>query len=194
MKHRFTLPVMLLALICASYASGDSATDALDALHRAGAEANPATFISLLTADAVVLGLPGNTRLSGQSLRDHIGASFSSSEAWNYRGAQRQIRYSDDGAVAWFDESLEHDQQGRGWGSGVLVRSGAGWRVAQYSLNMPADIDAPPPLAAPAVVSVGNEPGTQAETAAASEMETPEPVQQHECRKLRHKTNKASRC
>ena len=189
MKRLLTLSGLLLTLLCAGHASGDAATDALDALHRAGAAADTAAFLSLLTADAVVLGLPGNSRLAGQSLRDHIGAGSTRGEAWNYRGTQRAIRYSADGAVAWFDESLEHDQQGRGWGSGVLVRTGAGWKVAQYSFNLPAASGEAPVAAA---VGAGPDSGTPA--AAASETDGAEPVQRHECRKLRHKTNKASRC
>jgi hypothetical protein len=192
MKNQRILPVLLLALLWAGYASGETPADALDALHRAGENADPAAFISLLTSDAVVLGLPGNAHLSGKSLRDYIGASFPGGEAWNYRGAQREIRYSADGAVAWFDEALAHDHLARGWGSGVLVRTGAGWRVAQYSLNLCADSSRPPSAAAGAQQG----PGTQTETAAAEADEpgVAAPEKKRECRKIRHKTNKASSC
>jgi len=186
MKNQLIMPGLLLALLWAGYASGDTPADALDALHRAGENADPAAFISLLTSDAVVLGLAGNARLTGKSLRDFIGASFPGGEAWNYRGAQREIRYSADGTVAWFDESLTRDHLERGRGSGVLVRTGAGWRVAQYSLNLCANSGRPPPAA-----------GTQKDTAAAAAVGEPgvtAPEDKRECRRMRHKTNKVSSC
>ena len=40
------------------------------------------------------------------------------------------------GDVAWFDESLRSAKLGACRGSGVLLRGGEGWRIAQYNLMM----------------------------------------------------------
>ena len=42
-----------------------------------------------------------------------------------------------DGRTAFFDELLDNDALGETRGSGVLVREGGVWRVAQYNLSIP---------------------------------------------------------
>jgi len=193
MKKRLA-PGLLLVLLWAGHAAGDSPAATLDALHEAGDQADPAAFVSLLTADAVVLGWAGKPRLAGQSLRDQIDAAFARGDAWNYRGTRREIRYSADGAVAWFDESLERDQRVRGWGSGVLIRSDAGWRVALYSLNLSSEPGVPAPVPAAAAAEPVTQSAGHAGKPVATEPDGAAPAQQRECRRMRHKTNKASNC
>jgi len=182
MKSPFSLPCLLLVLLYASYAAGDAPANTLDALHEAGTKADPAVFASLLTADAVVLGFEGQPRLAGDALRARINASFTAGRAWRYRATERDIRYSPAGDVAWFDEFLAGQQGRSGWGTGVLVRTSAGWRVAQYNLNLSPD---------PGVPAVAT--STAAAPAAAVSRETEAP-EKKECRQLRHKTNKVSSC
>ncbi len=110
---------------------------ALDALHKAGADANPTVFTALLAEDVVFLGMDAANRLEGQAVRNFVTDSFAKGNAWTFRSGQRETRLSNDGTVAWFDESLAHDQLGHGRGTGVLIRMGEGWKVAQYNLTVP---------------------------------------------------------
>jgi len=41
------------------------------------------------------------------------------------------------GGVAWFEEDLETQNLGPARGSGVLVRAGPRWLIAQYVLSIP---------------------------------------------------------
>jgi len=179
MKSLLTLPCLLLAMLYASYVSGDSPADTLDALHGAGAAGTSPAFLSQLTSAAVVLGLPGQPRLAGNALREFIATGFAAGENWQYRGSQREVRYSNSGDVAWFDEYLEGNGGGGGWGSGVLVRTGAGWRIAQYSLSAAAGLKA--------TAAAGAQ-------APAATQETDATTGEPECRRMRHKTNKVSNC
>ena len=149
---------------------------ALDSLHRAGAAANPVEFIGMLAPEAVFLGVDGSARLQGQSLRDYVSESFASGNAWDYSSSEREMRLSSDGAIAWFDECLQHHQRGSGRGTGVLIYSGGAWKIAQYNLTIPLP---------GAAVSGAQSSGPPAVT---------EAPQKPECRKIRHKTNKQASC
>ena len=46
-----------------------------------------------------------------------------------------------DRRVAWFDEALATPNLGPCRGSGVLVATKAGWKIAQYNLSMPIPND-----------------------------------------------------
>ncbi len=43
--------------------------------------------------------------------------------------------------MAWFDEALDTPNMGPCRGSGVLVRAGDTWRIAQYNLSVPIPND-----------------------------------------------------
>ena len=81
--------------------------------------------------------MDGAARLEGQSAREFFDEHLMQGNAWAYRSSARETRLSPDGSMAWFDETLEHDQLGRGRGTGVLIRSREGWKLAQYNLIIP---------------------------------------------------------
>jgi len=138
MKFASSIGVLLAGLAVTTLAVAQTSPDAtLDALHKAGADANPAVFEALLAPDVVFLGVDGAPRLEGQSARDFFSKHLMQGSAWVYRSSERETRLSPDGSVAWFDETLQHDQLGRGRGTGVLIRSREGWKLAQYNLIVP---------------------------------------------------------
>lgn len=181
MKVIAGLGAVLLVLLVPVPAHTETSPDAaLDALHRAGAEATPSAFISLLADDVVFLGMAGSTRLQGAAVREFVNAGFSDGGGWAYRSSDREVQLSTDGSVAWFDEALSHQQQGSGRGSGVLVRDGGNWLVAQYNLTVPLPSDA------------AQSPGLRSLLGA--EAAPPAGPPSPECRALRHKTNKKGGC
>ncbi len=142
--------------------------------------------ITVPDEDAVFLGVDGGARLQGQSLRDYVSKSLGSESAsngntWGYYSSDRQIRLSADGTVAWFDESLQHEQLGAGRASGVLVESGGNWKIAQY--NRIASL---PGVAV--VAPIGGAGAAASNTVPAAAPQKPE------CKQLRHKTNKKGSC
>jgi hypothetical protein len=186
MKSIATTFALLLGLVLATQARAETSPAAtLDAFYKAGAGADQSAFIAQLAADAVLLGVDGDARLQGQSLRDYVSESFGSpgltnGNAWALDSSDREIRLSADGSVAWFDESLQHDQLGSGRASGVLVANGGNWKIAQYNRTLSTtgiEVSSPAGLSAAAA-------GTAA----------PAAPQKPECKQLRHKTNKKSSC
>jgi hypothetical protein len=181
MKFVSMVGVLLLVLSVTLRALADTTPDAaLDALHKAGADANAAVFEALLAQDVVFLGVGGAGRLKGQAARAYFNEYLAQGNAWAYSSSLRETRVSADGSVAWFDETLEHGQLGLGRATGVLVRSGEGWKVAQYNLTVPVAGGA----VAPGAVSGAGEAGVQ----------SVEVQEKERCKMTRHKTNTRAKC
>jgi ketosteroid isomerase-like protein len=111
--------------------------DTLNQFHAAASRGDQAAYLGLLTEEFVFLGTDGSERWQGQAFRDFVGAHFSKGKGWTYTLADRQVEISPRGNTAWFDELLDNERMGRCRGSGVLVRSDAGWKIAQYNLSVP---------------------------------------------------------
>ncbi len=109
----------------------------LDAFHAAAARADVEAYLDLLAPDIVFLGSDGSERWQGEAFREFVSANFSEGRGWHYESRQRQVHLGPDGAVAWFDEMLDHARLGECRGTGVLVRQGDSWKVAQYNLSVP---------------------------------------------------------
>ena len=60
---------------------------------------------------------------------------FDRGKAWSFRAIERNIYLGPDGKTAWFDELLDTWMQ-LCRGSGVLVKSPEGWKIAHYVLSM----------------------------------------------------------
>ncbi|HEY6131989.1 MAG TPA: nuclear transport factor 2 family protein [Halioglobus sp.] len=185
MKIKVMLCALLLGSVsCIQVLADASPEDTLDALHKAGVDADRSAFLSLLTQDVVLLGMAGGNRLEGQSARDFVSAQFARGDAWAYRSRARDIRLSADGSVAWFDEALEQDQFGSGRGTGVLVRSDEGWKIAQYHLTLPLPASGAP---------LNNATGAPNNPAAAATQAT-EKQEKPKCQMISHKTNTRAKC
>ena len=192
----------------------------LDGFHQAAAEADFDAYVAAMTDDVVFLGTDGTERWQGQAFRDFVQPHFATGGGWAYTPVQRNITLATDGQSAWFDESLQNDGLGLCRGSGVLVKSAQGWKIAQYNLSVPvpnaivgdvvADIAALhtaggnaslPAVSAPdagidAYASEAAPSAVAAESVVKEPEEDPEPVpaKSANCSKKRFKTNRKAGC
>jgi ketosteroid isomerase-like protein len=109
----------------------------LDDWHKAAAETNEERYFSHLTADAVFMGTDATERWTRDEFRTWAKPHFAKGKGWNFKSVRRNVALSKDGAVAWFDETLDTPNLGPARGSGVLVRDGDVWKIAQYNLSVP---------------------------------------------------------
>jgi hypothetical protein len=193
MKFVSMVGALLFGLSVTLLAQADATPDAaLDALHKAGADANAAAFEALLAQDVVFLGVGGAGRLEGPAARAYFSEYLAQGNAWAYSSSLRETRVSADGSVAWFDETLEHGQLGLGRATGVLVRSGEGWKIAQYNLTVP--------VAGGAVATSagsGSQAGASTGVVTGSSAAEQQPAQAQEkkrCRMTSFKTNTRAKC
>jgi ketosteroid isomerase-like protein len=132
------LAVLLLPIQARAQLNGDRAVNAaLDALHRAAAEADYDAYMGAYTDDAVFLGTDATERWTMSEFAAYAKPSFDRGQGWTYVPIERWVTVSDDGDTAWFDERLDNATLGETRGSGVLVRTTEGWKVAQYNLTIP---------------------------------------------------------
>jgi ketosteroid isomerase-like protein len=142
-----TVSLLLLALAAAP-AGGTAAADpkaavaaVLDDWHKAAAAADEPRYFGHFTADAVFMGTDATERWSRDEFRAWARPYFSKGKAWSFKPVKRHISLSKDGALAWFDESLDTPNLGPSRGSGVLVKEGNAWKIAQYNLSVPIPND-----------------------------------------------------
>lgn len=140
MKALMLLPVVALAALAAT--GGDEPREAavaavLDELHAAAAAADGERYFALFAPEAVFLGTDATERWPIEAFRSYASARFDTGTGWTYHVVERHVSLSDGGDTAWFDERLHNERYGECRGTGVLVRRGGRWRIAQYSLTFP---------------------------------------------------------
>ncbi len=136
-----TLLTLLMIFVCIQPLPGladeEAVAAALDAFHDAASRADQPAYFSLMTDKVVFLGTDAGERWQGQEFRDFVSQYFPKGRGWTYTPTQRDIDMGPDGQWALFDELLAHDRLGTCRGSGVLVREGGRWKIAQYNLSVP---------------------------------------------------------
>lgn len=134
-RHLLLITLMLFCL--PSSAEEAAVAAALDAFHDAASRADQQAYFELMTDDVVFLGTDASERWQGQAFRDFVSQYFPDGRGWTYTPTDRHIDLAPDGSWALFDELLDNENLGQCRGSGVLVRTDDGWKVAQYNLSVP---------------------------------------------------------
>src|SRR5262249_3114557 len=128
----------LLLIACAHAPAAPPAPEIereLDDFHDAAARADEDRYFAHFAPDGVFLGTDAAERWDVAAFRAYAHPHFDRGKAWSFRGLRRRIAAQGD--VAWFEEDLETQNLGPARGSGVLVRSGSRWLIAQYVLSIP---------------------------------------------------------
>ena len=133
------LPTLLLvsglAAVSAVAADTDAVSSVLDDFHAAASAADEERYFAHFTPDAVFLGTDATERWTVPQFREYAHPHFKEGRGWTYVATERHVMFSPDGALAWFDEKLRNEKYGVTRGTGVLRRTGEGWKIAHYSLT-----------------------------------------------------------
>ena len=132
-----TMPTTMPANTSASMSTNTIATTAvasvLDDFHLAAAAGNWQKYFSLMSDDGVFLGSDVSERWPKAEFQSYSSSSF----GWTYVAQMRNINFTPDGNTAWFDEVLLSASYGTSRGTGVLIKTGSGWKISQYHLVFP---------------------------------------------------------
>jgi len=134
-----------LAIVVAVFFANVSATaddkadisSVLDQLHANAGSASWDAYFALYTDDAIFLGTDAGERWDKPTFKSYA----SQTKGWVYHMTERNIDLTPDGDHAWFDELLDSANYGTSRGTGVLIRTEAGWKIAQYHLVFPIPND-----------------------------------------------------
>ena len=131
----------LLVLLCFSSFAQDSdeaqVNAVLDQYHQAAAVADWSVYFDLMSEDGVFLGTDVGERWPKEVFRSYA----SGRNGWLYTPRDRNINFTPDGNTAWFDEVLDSANYGTSRGTGVLIKTSAGWKISQYHLTFPIPND-----------------------------------------------------
>lgn len=116
----------------------------LDEFHKAASNADFDAYFSLFSKDGVFIGTDASERWPVDAFKEFAKPYFSQGKGWTYVPRDRTIVVHGD--VAWFDELLDNESYGECRGSGVLVKEGGQWKVAQYNLHFPVPNDLAKPI------------------------------------------------
>jgi SnoaL-like domain len=108
----------------------------LDDWHEAASVANEARYFGHFAANGVFMGTDATERWTVREFRAWAKPQFQRKSAWSFKARDRHIDFAADGKTAWFDEMLDTPNLGVCRGSGVLVRTGRDWKIAQYNLSI----------------------------------------------------------
>ncbi len=111
----------------------------LDELHLRAARADFEGYFALYHDQAVFLGTDRDEYWPMAQFKAYTRSRFAGGHGWTYRPVERHVHTV--AGTAWFEERLEHEVYGQLRGTGVLLRTPAGWRVAQYNLTLPIPND-----------------------------------------------------
>lgn len=132
---------IFIAILFSSFtASADDKADissVLDQLHANAGSASWDAYFTLYTDDAIFLGTDAGERWDIPTFRSYA----SKTSGWVYHMTERNIDLTPDGDHAWFDELLISKNYGTSRGTGVLIRTNTGWKIAQYHLVFPIPND-----------------------------------------------------
>jgi hypothetical protein len=108
----------------------------LDNWHQAAAEANFNSYFNAMTDDAIYIGTDATENWNKPAFIQFSKPYFDKGKAWSFTKLERNIYFSSDRKMAWFDELL-NTQMKICRGSGVLVVDKNGnWKIKHYVLSM----------------------------------------------------------
>ncbi len=113
----------------------------IDGWHHAAAVADEDVFFGSMTKDAIYLGTDETERWLRDDMKAWSKPYFDRETAWAFTSKNRTIYLSEDHTIAWFEELLD-TWMGVCRGSGVVLNTNEGWRIAHYNLavTVPNDL------------------------------------------------------
>lgn len=141
------IPALLVALVLqdATTATGSPTPDdamreveaVIDRLHEAASKADGRIYFDLFTPDARFIGTDATERWSLAEFRAYAEPFFARGQGWSYVPRDRVVTLAPVPCrcIAAFDEVLDNAAYGSVRGSGVLVKTEAGWKIEQYVLS-----------------------------------------------------------
>ena len=109
----------------------------LTSFHHKAATADFAGYFDLFDEQGVFLGTDATERWTVAEFKEFARPHFQKKSAWVFVPQKQNITVSRGGRFAWFDEDLQSQSFGQCRGSGVVIRTARGWKVAQYNLTVP---------------------------------------------------------
>lgn len=113
----------------------------LDAFNVAAAKADYNAYFDYFADESTFIGTDATEIWDKKAFMAWAKPYFDKNKTWDFTSLKRNIHFSKDGKLAWFDELLD-TQMKICRGSGVVEKINGAWKIRQYVLSMtvPNDI------------------------------------------------------
>ena len=108
----------------------------LDEWHADAARADMQAYFDKIDEEGIYIGTDATENWTKQEFYAWSKPYFDKGKAWTFNAVERNIYFSEDKSVAWFDEKLKASE-GMLRGSGVLQLKNGSWKLMQYVLSLP---------------------------------------------------------
>lgn len=144
MKYILHLPLLFILLQCQSPTLQSSKSEVvlkteIDSLlnkwHQSAASADFDAYFGLMDSLSVFIGTDITENWSKSQFMDFAKPFFDRGKAWDFHPLKRNIYFSKNREVVWFDESL-NTWMGLCQASGVFEWSANGWKLKHYVLSV----------------------------------------------------------
>lgn len=134
MKSIFTILLVFVQLSAFSQNTDEQKINSmLDQWHKDAATANGDGYFALMADDAIYIGTDATEHWTKEQFYSFAKPYFDAGKAWSFTATERNIYFSKDKNVAWFDELLD-TWMGVCRGSGVLEKINGEWKLQHYHL------------------------------------------------------------
>lgn len=107
----------------------------LDGFNVAAAKANFTDYFNYFAEESTFIGTDATEIWDKKAFMSWAKPYFDKKQTWNFTSLKRNIYFSNDGKLAWFDELLD-TQMKICRGSGVVEKINGQWKVKQYVLSV----------------------------------------------------------
>jgi hypothetical protein len=107
----------------------------LDGFNVAAAKADFTAYFNYYADESTFIGTDATEVWDKKAFMVWAKPYFDKKKTWNFTSLKRNIYFSKDGKLAWFDELLD-TQMKICRGSGVVEKINGSWKVKQYVLSM----------------------------------------------------------
>lgn len=107
----------------------------LDNFNLAAAKADFKTYFEFFADESTFIGTDATEVWDKKEFMAWAKPHFDKKKTWDFTSLKRNIYFSKDGKLAWFDELLD-TQMKICRGSGVVEKINGQWKVKQYVLSM----------------------------------------------------------
>lgn len=113
----------------------------LDGFNVAAAKADFTTYFNYFADESTFIGTDATEVWDKKQFMVWAKPYFDKKKTWNFTSLKRNVYFSKDGKLAWFDELLD-TQMKICRGSGVVEKINGQWKVKQYvlSVTVPNDV------------------------------------------------------
>ena len=109
--------------------------DLLNNWHKSASEANFDSYFGAMDSISIYIGTDASENWTKKEFADFSKPYFDKGKAWNFTTIERNIYFSKNGDIAWFDELL-NTWMGICRGSGVLEKTSDKWKIKHYVLSV----------------------------------------------------------